>query len=154
MRTAVASLIILLALIAAAGARPAGCPSAWCGCWMRHQMPVDPGPQFNLAQRWANYGTDAAGPTVGAIVVWAYDRIHGHVGRIVGKSGNCWLVQSGNDGHQVRTRCRSIAGAIAFRMPPDRAIAVASVARHNLRTKSDSAQVNAHYAASERGSAI
>jgi hypothetical protein len=38
-----------------------------------------------------------------------------HVGKIVGRAGGQWIVQSGNDGHAVRTRPRSIAGAIAFR---------------------------------------
>jgi hypothetical protein len=43
-------------------------------------------------------------------VVWRH-----HVGRIVGQENGQWIVQSGNDGHAVRTRARSIAGAIAFR---------------------------------------
>jgi hypothetical protein len=37
------------------------------------------------------------------------------VGRIVGRENGKWIVNSGNDGHAVRTRPRSIAGAIAFR---------------------------------------
>jgi hypothetical protein len=38
-----------------------------------------------------------------------------HVGKIVGHENGQWIVQSGNDGHAVRTRPRSLAGAIAFR---------------------------------------
>jgi hypothetical protein len=39
----------------------------------------DPGPSYNLARTWARYGSDAGGPSVGAIVVWRH-----HVGKIVG----------------------------------------------------------------------
>ena len=88
------------------GARPA----AWCGWEMRHLVGGDPGPQFNLARNWAHWGH--AGPAgVGAVVVWSH-----HVGKIVGRDGDGqWVIQSGNDGHRVRTRPRSIGGAIAIR---------------------------------------
>jgi hypothetical protein len=89
----------------------AGRPSAWCGWYMRTQVGGDPGPNYNLARSWAHYGSNAGGPQVGAIVVWPH-----HVGKIVGREENGkWIVQSGNDGHAVRTRPRSLAGAIAFR---------------------------------------
>lgn len=92
------------------GSYYAGRPRAWCGWFMRGQVGQDPGPSFNLARSWAHYGTNAGGPSVGAIVVWPH-----HVGKIVGHENGQWIVQSGNDGHAVRTRPRSIAGAIAFR---------------------------------------
>jgi hypothetical protein len=85
-------------------------PRAWCGWYMRSQVGSDPGPSYNLARSWAHYGANAGGPTVGAIVVWRH-----HVGKIVGQENGQWIVQSGNDGHAVRTRPRSLAGAIAFR---------------------------------------
>jgi hypothetical protein len=88
----------------------AGRPRAWCGWFMRGQVGSDPGPSFNLARSWAHYGSNADGPQVGAIVVWRH-----HVGKIVGQENGQWIIQSGNDGHAVRTRPRSIAGAIAFR---------------------------------------
>ena len=87
-----------------------GRPAAWCGWFMRTQVGSDPGPQYNLARSWARYGTNAGGPSVGAIVVWRH-----HVGKIVGHENGQWIVTSGNDGHAVRTRPRSLAGAIAFR---------------------------------------
>jgi hypothetical protein len=83
---------------------------AWCGWYMRSQVGSDPGPNYNLARSWIHYGSNAGGPTVGAIVVWRH-----HVGKIVGQENGQWIVQSGNDGHAVRTRPRSLAGAIAFR---------------------------------------
>jgi hypothetical protein len=88
----------------------AGRPRAWCGWYMRQQVGSDPGPNYNLARFWARYGSNAGGPSVGAIVVWRH-----HVGKIVGQENGQWIVQSGNDGHAVRTRPRSLAGAIAFR---------------------------------------
>ncbi|MEN3347542.1 MAG: hypothetical protein V7632_1177 [Bradyrhizobium sp.] len=87
-----------------------GRPAAWCGWYMRTQVGSDPGPQFNLARSWARYGSNAGSPSIGAIVVWRH-----HVGKIVGQQNGQWIVQSGNDGHGVRTRPRSVAGAIAFR---------------------------------------
>lgn len=91
-------------------ARVGGRPAAWCGWYMRTQVGADPGPEYNLARSWAHYGTNAGGPSVGTIVVWRH-----HVGKIVGQENGQWIVQSGNDGHAVRTRARSLAGAIAFR---------------------------------------
>jgi hypothetical protein len=76
---------------------------------MRRLVGNDPGPSFNLARNWARWGRP--GPAgVGAVVVWAHQ-----VGKIVGRENGQWLVESGNDGHAVRTRPRSIAGAIAIR---------------------------------------
>jgi hypothetical protein len=80
-------------------------PSQWCGWWMRTQR--GGGPEFNLAWNWTKYGSPGS-PQVGAVVVWSH-----HVGEIVGQAPNGqWLVRSGNDGGQVRTRARSIAGAV------------------------------------------
>jgi hypothetical protein len=90
--------------------RSGGRPAAWCGWYMRQQVGADPGPAYNLARAWAHYGVNAGGPSVGTIVVWRH-----HVGKIVGHENGQWLVQSGNDGHAVRTRPRSLAGVIAFR---------------------------------------
>jgi hypothetical protein len=76
---------------------------------MRQLVGGDPGPTYNLARNWAHWGH--AGPVgVGAVVVWSH-----HVGKIVGQEGGQWIVESGNDGHALRTRARSIAGAIAIR---------------------------------------
>jgi hypothetical protein len=86
-----------------------GRPAAWCGWEMRHLVGGDPGPQYNLARNWAHWGH--AGPAgVGAVVVWSH-----HVGKIVGRDGDQWVIESGNDGHRVRTRPRSIGNAIAIR---------------------------------------
>lgn len=88
-----------------------GRPSAWCGWEMRRLVGSDPGIEYNLARNWAHWGHAASGPEVGTVVVWSH-----HVGLITGRIGNQWIVKSGNDGHRVRERARSIAGAIAFRL--------------------------------------
>jgi hypothetical protein len=87
-----------------------GRPAAWCGWYMRMQVGADPGPRYNLARAWAHYGSNAGGPSVGTIVVWPH-----HIGKIVGQQNGQWIVESGNDGHAVRVRPRSLAGVIAFR---------------------------------------
>jgi hypothetical protein len=97
----------------AGGYQPAsrlgGRPAAWCGWEMRQLVGSDPGPSYNLARNWAHWGQP--GPAgIGAVVVWAH-----HVGKIVGQQNGQWIVQSGNDGHALRTRPLSVAGAIAFR---------------------------------------
>jgi hypothetical protein len=92
-----------------------GRPYAWCGWYMRTIH--GGGPALNLARNWAGVGSRAGGPAVGVIVVWWH-----HVGDIVGYDSRrgLWVVRSGNDGHAVRTRPRSVAGAIAFRWPDGR----------------------------------
>ena len=93
----------------AASGHVGGRPSAWCGWEMRQLVGSDPGPAFNLARNWARWGQP--GPVgVGAVVVWSH-----HVGKIVGQQDGQWVVESGNDGHAVRTRPRSLAGVIAIR---------------------------------------
>ena len=84
-------------------------PAAWCGWEVRRLVGADPGPSYNLARNWAHWGR--SGPAgIGAVVVWSH-----HVGKIVGQQNGQWIVESGNDGHAIRTRARSITGAIAIR---------------------------------------
>lgn len=92
------------------GGRPAGCPARlWCGCYLAHYLGM-PRRDLWLARNWASVGSDAGGAAVGTVVVWRH-----HVGIITGRTASGWVVKSGNDGHAVRERVRSLAGAIAFR---------------------------------------
>jgi hypothetical protein len=84
-------------------------PSRWCGWEMRRELGVSD-PAYNVARNWVHYGAPTY-PHVGVIVVWSH-----HVGRIVGGEPGAWVVHSGNDGHAVRDRVRSVGGAIAFRI--------------------------------------
>ena len=86
-----------------------GRPRAWCGWWLGNHLGIN-NRSLWLARNWASVGRNAGGPRVGAVVVWRH-----HVGIITGRAGGQWIVKSGNDGHAVRERPRSIAGAIAFR---------------------------------------
>jgi len=116
---------IIRAVIIASTLMTSGCvtgqygsrPAAWCGWQMRQEVMADPGPTFNRALAWKRYGVPAPGPEVGAIVVWSRGRGKGHVGKITGfdESTGQWIVRSGNDGHAVRERARSVKDALAFR---------------------------------------
>jgi hypothetical protein len=91
-------------------ARSTARPRAWCGWWLAKQKGIRDA-RLNLARNWAHLYGSKSGPQPGAVVVWPH-----HVGELVSHvSGNIWIVRSGNDGHAVRERARSIAGAIAFR---------------------------------------
>jgi hypothetical protein len=89
-------------------------PSRWCGWWMRQMLGVKD-KAGNLARWWASFGSPAHGPAIGVVVVWRH-----HVGIITGHSGDGWIVKSGNDGHAVRERERSLRGVIAYRWPHGR----------------------------------
>lgn len=96
--------------------RPADCYGIpWCGCWLRHVFGLSD-KAFNRALAWLHFG-HPSGPQIGAVVVWSRGGGNGHVAIIRGgpDAAGRWLVESGNDGHGVRTRYRSLAGAIAFR---------------------------------------
>jgi hypothetical protein len=84
-------------------------PRAWCGWWLDQHLGTN-NRSLWLARNWASVGSNAGQPGVGVVVVWRH-----HVGIITGQVGSQWVVKSGNDGHGVRERVRSITGAIAFR---------------------------------------
>ena len=114
LRRLVAAVLVVCVATTAAGAEPR--PLAWCGWYARfHLVVTDPGRAFNRACEWLRYGTPTF-PRVGAIVVWC-SKSHHHVGKITGTDANGnFIVKSGNDGHAVRERVRSVAGA-SFRWP-------------------------------------
>ncbi|MDE2022456.1 MAG: hypothetical protein KGI71_06110 [Patescibacteria group bacterium] len=78
---------------------------------MRHHLGVAD-IRGNLARWWAGFGSRASGPGIGVLVVWPH-----HVGIITARTDSGWVVKSGNDGHAVRERERSLRGVIAFRYP-------------------------------------
>jgi hypothetical protein len=104
----VAALALAVLSSAPAEARHRGVP--WCGLYMM-KVEHKSDPRLAQARAWAREGMNAGGPSEGAIVVWPH-----HVGKIVGRTNDGrWIVNSGNDGGRVRTRVRSLFGAIAFR---------------------------------------
>ena len=77
---------VLIAALIAAGELQAATP--WCGIYARHHLvAVDPGPAFNRACKWLDYGTPTTAHA-GVMVIWCT-----------------------RGGHAVRTRLRSVAGA-------------------------------------------
>lgn len=92
-------------------------PAEWCGWFMRAVEHVKD-EAYNSSLKWLHYGTPASGPAVGEIVVWNHGRGKGHVGKIVGRTEQGWIVLSGNDGHRVRRRVRNVNNAAGFRRPP------------------------------------
>lgn len=99
-------------------------PGNWCAWFLRRALGIPktafrPG-DYNLAAGFAHVGVPAGGPGDGVIVVWRH-----HVGIITGRAAGQWVVRSGNDGHAVRERPRSLRGVIAYRrwMPGRRAFA-------------------------------
>jgi hypothetical protein len=84
-------------------------PIAWCGWWLGQYLGM-PDRKLWLSRNWADIGHNAGRPDLGVVVVWRH-----HVGIITGRSGDAWIVKSGNDAGQVRERVRSVRTAIAFR---------------------------------------
>lgn len=115
MRSLVAAISLAFILLATQQAEAKrhgdGRPSAWCGWWLGQHLGLH-SRNLWLARNWAGVGRSSNGPRIGAVVVWRH-----HVGIITGHHDGKWIVKSGNDGHAVRERARSIAGAIAFRWP-------------------------------------
>ncbi len=89
-------------------------PARWCAWWLRRHLSIPksafrPG-EFNLAAAFRYIGHRVSGPAIDVIVVWPH-----HVGIITGHTDEGWVVTSGNDGHKVNTRVRSLRGVIAYR---------------------------------------
>jgi len=116
LKTVVLATALLCALSIDVNARPnhrhhnAHRAHAWCGIYLSKYLGKSDR-RLALARQWASEGWNAGGPGVGVVVVWRH-----HVGVITGQTPDGqWIVHSGNDGGAVRTRPRSVAGAIAFR---------------------------------------
>ena len=103
---------VILSIVLAGISSEALARSGWCGQYARQNLvQADPGSKFNLACNWRDWGR-ATSAQVGAMVIWCSSG-HRHVGKIVGPcNGTMCLVKSGNDNGAVRTRVRSVAGAV------------------------------------------
>lgn len=92
------------------GTNPTGWARVWCGRFLRMVVPSDPGPAFDLARNWKNYGAPA-GPVAGAIGVMPH-----HVGIVLGRCPDgSVLMRSGNHNHRVDDGCYAQRRFIAFR---------------------------------------
>jgi hypothetical protein len=104
--------LLIIALFFATTATTVEASGRWCGIYARsHLVSRDPGTKYNIACNWQGYGSPSYAHE-GAMVVWC-SRHHHHVGKITGPcNGGMCVVTSGNDGGMVRSRLRSVAGAI------------------------------------------
>jgi hypothetical protein len=121
---AATAVLCLLLSIARAEARPVGCPAAWCGCWLARHFGLND-KRLWRAINWARlWGHPARGPAPGVVVVWPH-----HVGVVTaaGSRSGTAMVLSGNDGHRVRERERSLRGAVAFRAANERPVRLGSL---------------------------
>jgi len=102
---------------------------AWCGAYMRHVFGATD-PLLNLARNWASVGSNAGGPQVGAVVVWAH-----HVGVIRGgpNSAGEWLVEWVMTGMPCAPAIDRCAGRSRFALS---AAAAPSLQRTAARTTS------------------
>lgn len=125
-RVVIAALLLALLFIAVLGGlsgvsmaadRPPGCPHAWCGCWLGKRLGLHDRSLW-LARNWSRVGQSLDGPRKNAVVVWRH-----HVGLVIGVQPGKIMVLSGNDGHRVRARWRSMRGVIAWRDVSGRAFA-------------------------------
>jgi hypothetical protein len=90
------------------GARPSGCPHAYCGCGLRKYLGLSD-ERLNLASNWARLLPREIGPRAGVAAV----RSH-HVMYIEGAAGDGqWLIRDYNSGGGLsRVRVGSVRGYI------------------------------------------
>jgi hypothetical protein len=87
------------------GNRPAGCPSAFCGCEASLYRFGHIIPELNLAGNWRRFPRAAPAPGMAAVNSGHVMILQQHV------AGDIWYVHDGNSGgHVTREHLRSIAG--------------------------------------------
>jgi hypothetical protein len=87
------------------GARPSGCPSAFCGCEASLYKFGRIIPELNLASNWRRFPRAAPASGMAAVSGRHVMILEQHV------AGDVWLVHDGNSGgHVTREHPRSIAG--------------------------------------------
>lgn len=114
-RFVAATAVFLLLTLTPASARPAGCPSLWCACYMcvKHGISVQECKKLGLwaARTWAKlFPTVPLAP--GTVAVFTRGKRGGHVGDVVAVKPGMVLLHSGNDSNQIKTRWRSTRGLI------------------------------------------
>jgi hypothetical protein len=87
------------------GARPAGCPNAFCGCEASLYKFGRIIPELNLASNWRRFPRAAPASGMAAVTGGHVMILEQHI------AGDVWLVHDGNSGgHVTREHARSIAG--------------------------------------------
>lgn len=112
-----ASLILIIPLLimfnlGIAEARPRGCPTAWCGCYLSIHVFGENRRELWLARNWLNF--ERTSPSIGSVAVFAR-RGGGHVGKVVGfDENNNPIVHSGNHSGRIATATYSKHRVIAY----------------------------------------
>lgn len=89
------------------GARPEGCPHAYCGCGLRKYLGLAD-VRLNLASNWARLFPHEAAPRPGLAAVRS-----GHVMYIEASAGNGWLIRDYNSGGGLsRLHVRDLRGYV------------------------------------------
>ena len=92
------------------GARPPGCPRAFCGCGASIHLFGRIIPQLNLAANWFRFPRAQAAPGMAAVKRGGH---HVMVLEAPGSRAGHWLVHDSNSGgHRTRLHERSIAGFV------------------------------------------
>jgi uncharacterized protein (TIGR02594 family) len=96
--------------------------TAWCSSfvnWVMEQAgPGKKGTDSARAISWKNYGTKADGPVLGSIAVIDNGNGTGHVGFVVGRSGDNVVLLGGNQKNQVMERAYPASAITEYRLPP------------------------------------
>lgn len=95
--------------------RPAGCPHAWCGCWLAMQKFGRNVRHLWLARNWAKEGRPAAQGCINCVAVLSRGKRGGHVGEVVGWDGPNPVIRSGNHNRRVGTATYPARRLIALR---------------------------------------
>lgn len=103
---------------AQASGRPAGCPHAWCGCWLAAQFGYagTKARELWLARNWLRFPHTS--PSVGSVAVISRGGKSGHVGIVEGfdANGNP-IIRSGNYNNRVATAPYPKGRVIAYVTP-------------------------------------
>jgi uncharacterized protein (TIGR02594 family) len=96
--------------------------TAWCSSFVNWVMekagPEHKGTNSARALSWKDYGTKSDGPVVGSIAVLDYGNGKGHVGFVVGRSGDNIVVLGGNQKDSVSYRTIPAKAISEYRLPP------------------------------------
>lgn len=95
--------------------RPAGCPRAWCGCWLALHKFGRNVRHLWLARNWAREGRPAQRGCIGCVAVFARGKRGGHVGVVIGWRGENPVIRSGNHNRGVGTAEYPVSRLIALR---------------------------------------
>jgi uncharacterized protein (TIGR02594 family) len=91
----------------------------WCSTfanWVMQKAGI-PGTGSAAALSWLKWGRELPAPAVGSLAVIDWGNNKGHVGFVVGRSGDCIVLAGGNQHDQVRYTAFRLNQIASFRVP-------------------------------------